>query len=126
MLKRLKEITARLEAATPVSEWKDYDLPFRAACIPGAQHCQGCYIIEWDNEKDQDFIAHAPADIAFLVRVAERYMSTTRRALMCIKHIEAFADCMDHHKAQGLCKDALADIQRIIGSNQYPRQSTEA
>lgn len=75
MADKLSEIKARLAAATP---W-----PWRSDCILPPEHMTRLHTVRTDDkpptriiaencyERDGVFIAHAPADIAYLLRLVE-------------------------------------------------------
>ena len=70
---RLQEIRARLDAATPGPWENEFGV---VADANGNRHYIPNEYGDWDNPADPDFIAHAPADIAWLLDEVERLRNT--------------------------------------------------
>ena len=81
MSDRLQEIRARLDAATP-GPWRD---DHQSWCIWAPDHEADepdarCLVAEVGCGPDTDLIAHAPADIAWLLDEVERLRNTSLSA----------------------------------------------
>lgn len=74
---RLQEIRARLDAATP-GPWQYHPDPIGALCGPDGRNIITPYAGYGDSSDwpDINLIAHAPADIAWLLDEVERLRNT--------------------------------------------------
>ena len=77
MTDRLTEIRARLDAATP-GPWVVTGQEILTVAVDGQTGWESLVADVWHRDRDADLIAHAPADIAWLLDEVERLRAQER------------------------------------------------